>query len=205
MPEDFPHFSTSFTSLHLYLFIIQFMKDLAIAERYAKALFELALEEKLEMRAESDLAGLISGLRAEKEFMQFFQNPMIAFKEKETVLRNLAAGSVIPISPLVIRFLILLIKKHRFGSLESIAEAYHHLLNQSAHFEEVVITTARPLRSELRASLEKILEKKIGERIISETKVNPQLIGGIQIQIRNRLWDGSVRTALEDLKKMMVG
>ena len=107
--------------------------------------------------------------------------------------------------PIVFQFLILLTEKRRFTLFDSILECYHELLNASQNFEEIVITTARPLKSDLQRKIETFLEKRIGEKIISETKVNPTLLGGIQIQIRNRLFDGSVSTKLKELKKQMFG
>ena len=82
-------------------------------------------------------------------------------------------------------------------------DAYHEILNESRHFEEVVITSARPLSAALKSSLEKILEKQMGEKIISELRTDPNLLGGVSVQIRNRLFDGSIRTKLDELRKQM--
>ncbi len=178
------------------------MKDRAVSARYAKALFELASKNELELKIEDDLRIFLNSVKAEKGLGSIFQNPVLSLENKKSLLIKVAG---VKKERLVLEFLMLLIEKGRFGSLESILESYHELLNASRHFEEVTITTARPIGEQLRKSLEKVLERKIGEKIVSETKVDPALLGGINIQIRNRRFDGSIRSKLDDLQKQMLG
>ena len=178
------------------------MKDRELATRYAKALFELACKNESELKIEENLRMLHAQINSKKELSLFFQNPVLTFEEKKALLRSLAEKKI---ARLAFDFILVLIEKGRFSLLESILIAYHELLNASQHFEEVLITTAKPIRSELKTAIEKVLEEKIGERIVSETKVDPKLIGGVSIQIRNRLFDGSVAAKLDLLKKQMLG
>jgi len=178
------------------------MKDRSLASRYAKALFELASQSKAEVKTEEELKAFLGSVESTKEISQFFRNPIISFKEKCAMLAKTNHGQT---SALSIRFISLLLEKGRFDLLNQILECYHELLNASNHFEEVTITTAKPLNTNLKAQLEKILEKKIGEKIISKIKIDPAILGGIQVQIRHRLFDGSIRTKLDSLKKQMIG
>lgn len=178
------------------------MKNIAIATRYAKALFELAQARHLELKAESDLRIFSAGLTENKGAVEFFRNPVATLEEKKSILSKICAGKI---DPLVLQFLTVLVTHNRFDFLEPAIKAFHVLLNESRHFEEVILTTARPLKTDLRKSIEKMLEKKIGQKIVSETKVDPKLLGGINIQIRHRLFDGSVRSKLDELRKQMTG
>ena len=178
------------------------MKDIAIASRYAKALYEIASEKNSELAVEKSLLAFLNSLKSTPRLGPLFENPVLTIEEKKAIIEKAAGKSA---ESLVLRFLALLVVKGRFSLLKSIAESYHRLLNASKHFEEVTITTARPLRSELKMSIEKILAKKIGEKIISETKVDPALLGGMRVQIRHRLFDGSVRTKLDNLGQQMTG
>ncbi|PIQ85513.1 MAG: ATP synthase F1 subunit delta [Candidatus Omnitrophica bacterium CG11_big_fil_rev_8_21_14_0_20_45_26] len=177
------------------------MKNRALSMRYAKALFELAEKQKLEINVENDLRTFLTAVKKDKADV-FFESPLLTQDEKKVILQKLLKGRT---STLIMNFLFLLTASKRFNLLGSIADAYHELLNQSRHFEEIVITTARPLKPALRESLEKMIAKKLGEKVISQSKVNPSLLGGISIQIRNRLFDGSLRTQLNLLKKQMIG
>ncbi len=178
------------------------MKDRALASRYAKALFELAAQSKSELKIEGELKAFLGAIENNKQFAQFFKNPIISFEEKKSLLAKTNHGKL---SALTIEFISLLLEKGRFEILNQILECYHELLNASNHFEEVLITTARPLSENLKSQLEKILEKKIGEKIISKIKVDPSILGGINVQIRHRLFDGSVRAKLDSLKQQMIG
>ena len=180
------------------------MKERTLSMRYAKALFELACEEKRESQVELELVSMAREIRSEK-VSAFFRSPIFSLDEKRGVLQNLTEESDLSVSPLVLQFLTLLISRGRFYLLDTLVDAYHQLMNESKHREEIVITTARPLRSELKNAVERTLEKLLNEKIVSETKVDPELLGGIQIQIKNRLFDGSIRTKLDELRKQMVG
>lgn len=178
------------------------MKDRAAAMRYAKALFELASSKELELKIEEDLLAFQSNVQSDRSLANFFLNPILKLDEKKELLLKFSGKNP---ETLTIRFLLLLIKQGRFTLLDSAIESFHQILNESRHFEEVIITTAKPLNPKLKSAVEKMLEQKIGEKIISEARVDPKLLGGITIQIRNRLLDGSVRTKLDDLEKQMIG
>ncbi len=178
------------------------MKNSVLAKRYAAAIFELACQHKIELKVEEDLLIFQKGIRSNKNTSAAFSHPLLGVNEKMAILKSMASGKV---EKLTFDFLTLLAAKKRLDLLDSVLESYHELLNESRHFEEVEMTTARPLSSKLKEALEKILEKKMGEKIISKIKVDPSFIGGISVRIRNRLYDGSVRTQLNNLKLLMVG
>jgi len=178
------------------------MKDRALAMRYAQALFELAEEQKSAAKIEQELRVFFDGLAVQKEYLVFFENPLLAADEKQAVLTKLLGKQA---NPLTLQFLGLLVTSNRFDILETVLESYHELLNQSRHIQEIVITTAKPLKARLRELIEKMISKRIDQKVISETNVNPALLGGVRIQIRHRLFDGSIRTKLDDLRKQMIG
>lgn len=178
------------------------MKDKALSMRYAKAFFELAVMEKAELRVESELQAVQKSMAENVLFSNFLQNPTLRQEEKRGIFEKIGKQNF---HPLVLKFLILLAMKGRLSLLDSILESFHELLNESSHFEEITITTATPLKSDVQKKIEQLLEKKLGEKIISKIKINPKLIGGMTVQIRHQLFDGSIRTKLDGLKQQMVG
>lgn len=178
------------------------MKNTDVAKRYAQALFKLASDKEIELKVEENLRAFAKGIHEKRALYGLFHHPLLDASEKIAVLKKSVEGKIEKLS---LDFLILLAVKQRFDLLDGVLESYHQLLNESRHFEEVEIITARPISPQLKESLEKILEKKIGEKIISKLKVDPSYIGGASVQIRNRLYDGSIRTKLDNLKLQMVG
>lgn len=178
------------------------MRNIVIAKRYAQALFNLASKKKIELKVEENLHAFSKGIHEKRALYGLFHHPLLDASEKIAVLKNSVEGKIEKLS---LDFLILLAAKQRFDLLDGVLESYHHLLNESQHFEEVEIVTARPISEKLKESLEKVLEIKTGEKIISKLKVNPSYIGGASVRIRNRLFDGSIRTKLDNLKLQMVG
>ena len=107
------------------------MRDRALASRYAKALFELASQSKMELKIEGELKAFLGSVESTKEISQFFRNPIISFDEKCGLLAKTNHGKT---SALAIQFISLLLRKNRFELLHQVVECYHEFLNASNHF-----------------------------------------------------------------------
>lgn len=173
------------------------VKERVLSARYAKALFELGREAKKPAReTELELNGFLAFLKKNGEFSCFFHHPMIPLAAKKQAL---AATGLI--SPMLHSFFSVLTAKNRLGLLRAVAEIFHELSNEEDRVEEIAVTTARPLSPEIESLLEKMLAKRTGAKVVLEKKVDPELLGGMRIQIRNRLLDGSIRTKLDYLRQ----
>ena len=176
------------------------MRD-AVAARYAEALFEgaktaRALDETLEQ-----LNLLRELLESHPDLLEFLYNPDV---EPETKLSVLAKARTGGWSELVRSFLQMALAMGRAEALPGIAEAFRDLVDREQGRVRVVVRSAHPVPDDRLARLRKRLEAGEGKVVQLDTVIDPELLGGIQVQLDHRLIDGSVRRALEDLRERLM-
>ena len=172
------------------------MKAREIASRYAKAFFELT-EIKVNSEAVHEaLVSIINAMAAQPKLLALFQNPLISRSEKYSVVDKMIPGKdqVLPK-----QFLNLLLTKNRIYLLPEIVNAFGALLDNKKGLAKANVVTARPLAEDLIETLKKTVEKISKKTVVFNLMVDPDLIGGIQIHMQNRLIDGSIKSKLSEL------
>jgi F-type H+-transporting ATPase subunit delta len=172
-----------------------------IAKRYARAFFAIAREEKRYEEFSRDLGRFSAVLKENKNLSEFLANPVFDQPEKKAVL-----GSVlekIPISPLTANFLNLLVDKRRIGILADIESSYRELMDHALQKVRVTVTTAFPLTGELSARLQKSLEELTGRKVEMTVLEEPTLLGGIVVRVGDTLYDGSIRSQLDNIRNLL--
>ena len=166
------------------------------ARRYARAVFEIALERKELDRWQADLEK-IAVLGEDAAFMGFIENPKVSFEKKVEILTKLLGD----VNPLALKLVYLLVSRRRFGMVGDVAEDYHHLLDGYRGIEHAEVVTAVPLDAEEKKRLEEHLGKVVGKKIVLESSVDPSLVGGMIARVGGKLLDGSTHSQLLALKK----
>lgn len=180
------------------------MTDRTLASRYAKALYELAEEKNALAQTGAELEAFSGEMKSRPELSRLFENPSLAPEQKCSALAELIRQGAFSLSPLLHRFLELILKKARFTALRSVFDAYRELLREQEGVRELLITTAKPLKAETRKTLEALAAKRSGFKIVSTVKVEPRLLGGLSFRLKNRLFDYSLKTKLDRLRNEMV-
>jgi F-type H+-transporting ATPase subunit delta len=174
----------------------------SIARRYAKALFGLGVSEGSYDRFGQELDALARMYEGSADLRLALENPVIKPSEKLAILRAIVPR-VAP-SPLVQRFAWLLLERGRITLLRAIARAYRELADARAGQVRATITTAAPLASGDLDRIRRALEKRTGQRVIVETALDPELIGGIVARVGDLVLDGSVRAQLEEMRRRLL-
>ena len=95
----------------------------------------------------------------------------------------------------------LLVERGKVDGLSSVSENYNRLLNAHRGVVEATVTSAVPLTADETAAIRSRVEAMAGSAVELRTEVNPDLIGGLTIQVRDRLLDASIRGRLERLRR----
>jgi F-type H+-transporting ATPase subunit delta len=103
--------------------------------------------------------------------------------------------------PFLKDFLQLLVEHHRMAGLPVIFELFLQEMSRLRGEVKAAITTARPLEGSRRRQLDGDLSRVLGRRVELTARVDPDLIGGIRLEVEGRIYDGSVRRQLERLKE----
>jgi len=169
-----------------------------IAQRYAKALLLAASKQDAVKEVYEDTQGFLSLLVEEPAFRNFLLSPQVSTEKKQEVIKKAIGPHA---SHLVVKLIDLLVEKKRFMFVEEIVEAYKNLYEKHMGIVEIRAVTAIQLDESLKAKLRKKLEEETQKTIRLETVVDPSIIGGVILQMEDKVIDGSIRHKLEMLKR----
>jgi len=173
-----------------------------LAKRYAKALEEAAAEADALEAVSTELERLATLWHQDPAIAAFFGNPGILLKDKAGTLRGLSQRMAL--SPLVARFLDLLLSRHRMQALPAMARLYRDLMNRRLGRVQAAVRTAVPLAPDLQEGLRRRLAQVLGRTVLLEPHVDPAILGGIVVQVDSTVYDGSLRTQLKQLRERLL-
>ncbi len=177
------------------------MRNLVIAKRYAKALFNLALEQKQIEQYEQELDTFIGLLRDVPDLADRLQNPLYPEATRKSLFAKVAEKG--GMAPMMRSYVNLLIEKGRVQHLGEISEYYHKLIDEHSNIARAKIKAASKLDENAIKEISKALEKRTGKKIVVDFEQDPSLIGGVVAQIGDLVLDGSVRRQLLNFKETM--
>jgi F-type H+-transporting ATPase subunit delta len=170
------------------------------AKRYAQAAFALAVQHN-DTDVWRDAMDQIGEFMGDPEVRRVLENTRVARAAKQQLI-DAALGSL-PV--LALNLSRLLVRKGRTALAPDIATEFHRLLEIRQGIAHARAVTAVPLDDDQRRSLTQRLEQQTGQRILLETEVDPGLLGGVLVQIGDKLVDASTRAKLEALRQSLVG
>lgn len=174
----------------------------ALAERYAGALVDVALENKQADQVKQELAAFAAMVRESAELHAFLANPSIARASKHAAIEQLVAR--MGASRTLRNYLFVIVDQRRAGMLPEIEEAFSTLLDARQGITQATVTSAADLTANERAELDTALAKLSGKKVQAQFKTDPALIGGAVVRIGSTIYDGSVRAQLDRLRARMI-
>jgi F-type H+-transporting ATPase subunit delta len=174
-----------------------------VAMTYARSLYELAHKqggnEKVLLIGEQIAA--MAGLSASNPGMrEFLSSRIIAAKAKKASLQKILASQF---DPLLQHFILLLNDKGRLGHLAQIARAYDKAQQEAAGRVEVTVFTARGMDEGQLSTLRGQIQARLGREPIMTAKVEPAMLGGIRLQIGDKLIDASLQSRLRKVAQTL--
>lgn len=170
----------------------------AAARRYAKAVFQLAEEERRVEEWEKRLTA-VRELLSDPEVAAVLTNPTIpndrrmALISEEPHLLDLEATNLAK----------LLIESNRVLDVAAIEEEFKRLADEAAGRVRATVTTAVELSPKDRDRVEDELSKRLGKEVRMHVVVDPRILGGLKLQYGDRLVDASVSTRLQQLRRRL--
>lgn len=169
--------------------------------RYALALYEVAEEKGKVQEYLNDLREICDLIDNNKDFYEVVKHPQISTKQKKKTFINIFKGNI---DEELLSFLLILIEKDRILFLKEKLKEMEKIHLERLNVLQGIVKTTIPLEEyEYNALVEK-LEKKYNKDIILKKIIDPEILGGIYVRIGNDVIDGTVRTRLDDLRKLML-
>jgi F-type H+-transporting ATPase subunit delta len=174
-----------------------------LAERYAKALFEIADERKTLDEVANDLRQLRSLLDESADLRRLIKSPVLSrLKQGKAVA---AVAEKAGFSPITRNFLGVAARNRRLFLVPGVITAYLQELATRRGEVTAEVTAARPLSAAQAEAVNEQLRKAVGRKVAVDLRIDPSLIGGLVVKVGSRMVDASLKSKLARLQFAMKG
>jgi F-type H+-transporting ATPase subunit delta len=170
-----------------------------IAEVYARALFEAAVDDGALDRVHDELGQFADALNEDRNLQLFLFSPYFSSEEKKDGVRRIVTDA----DERIVNFLELLAERHRMPVLFRIRRVFDGLWAEENKLLEVTVTSATELDESLVNEIGKRIEEQTDRRVELSSNVDPDVLGGLRVRVGNMVLDATVRNRLEQLRKQV--
>jgi F-type H+-transporting ATPase subunit delta len=176
------------------------------AERLGRVYAKAALDAAGDRAGQDALMGELEQLRddvlvKQPRIQELFASRLVSKEDKLAMLDRVFGGKL---SKTTFNLLRVLARHGRLGMIRDVTGVMRKLWEERTGRQPVILETANPLTPELEQEILASLTKVLGADPIVSASVNPDLIAGFVIRVGDRVFDGSVRTRLEAMRKSMI-
>jgi len=173
-----------------------------VARRYATALADIVLKSGETETVKNELKTWEDLIKSNNDLQTAFANPAITHLNKEKVLEGLLAKT--KPSKTTANFLRVLLRNSRLTELSQINEKFDSVLDERNGIVSAEVVSARPLSETEKAEFKTNIAKLTGKQVNLNFDIDESIIGGVVTRVGSTVYDGSVKTQLENLKQQLV-
>ena len=174
----------------------------AILGRYARSLAEVAFEQNIEDKVVEDLRMFSGIFNQNPDVCRVFDSLAIPRNDKEKLLDALLTKH--NVTPIASNFMRVLFERNRMHSFQLIFNRFIELVNKRKGILSAKIVTATPLDRKGIVNIEKRLGNITGKTVIAAAvETDENILGGMVVSVGNTIYDGSVRTQLDEMKRRL--
>jgi F-type H+-transporting ATPase subunit delta len=171
----------------------------AAARVYAKALFDIGVETNSVGQSYDDLHAVHNALNGlDPDLRTFFYLPRFRREDKRRIINLAFEGKV---SRPVLGLLHVLVDKRREPLLDNIVEEFDRYKDVNENRVQARVVSARKLDDDLREALRSALEQRTQKSVVLTETVDPEVLGGLRVNVGDRVLDGTVRRSLQDMRR----
>ncbi len=173
-----------------------------ISKTYGDALFTLSVEENKTDEFIEEIEQLLIVLKQEEDFTKLMNHPRVSIEEKINLIKDIFTGRI---SKELVGFLTLVVTKGRYTEIQEILQ---YFLDSAKEFKGIgVAYVFTPLE------LSAVQKEKVEQKLLATTQykkmemhytIDESLIGGMQIRIKDRVVDSSVRTKILKMQQNLM-
>jgi len=173
-----------------------------VAGRYARALFELALDAKSVDAVKADIEKFAAMVAESADLNRLVRSPVYGAEERSRALAAVLAKA--EIGGLALNFLMFVTSNRRLFSIGEIIRDFRKLVAKWKGEVTAEVTAAEKLSDSHLQALKSALMSITGEKSVDlNVKIDPAIIGGLTVKLGSRMVDSSLRTKLNAIKHAM--
>ena len=177
------------------------MSEFIIANRYAKALFELADQEKLLDPVYVSLREIGSLLKEKSDFKVFIHNPLLSLEERQAVIEKVFKNRI---PKLLYTFILFLNAKERLDILADVVICFDELYLEKNNQIRGSLETAFALQDGQIKNIQQRLGEKYNKKVSLEHSIKGDLLGGFRLLTNGILFDSSIKSQLEQFRQKVL-
>jgi len=171
------------------------------ANRYARALLDVALAEADPQVVEQQLAAVVDLFRGHADLWKVMTNPAVPVTRKQGIVSEMLPK--LELSPVLNKLLAMMASRDRIPLLPDLLEAYRSRLMDHQKVVRAQVTSAVALPPDRVAKLEASLGVLTGRKVLMTTATDAAILGGIVTRIGSTVYDGSVKRQLEKMRERL--
>ncbi len=174
------------------------MRETRVANRYAKALFELSLEMKMLEEIRGDMELLLDVCRENREFVLMLKSPVIKESKKRAILKGIFEKKI---NDLTYKFLHVITRNRREEVIMEVAEQFIKIYKEFKNILPTTLTSAVKLDAATRDRIVTVLGERTHTEIELSEVVREEIIGGFILEFEDKQYDASVLRKIKNLRK----
>lgn len=179
------------------------MSSRTAATRYAKALLDVAASDAAAAAIDRDLAALSAAMHGSRELQQALTSPSVRTAGKRRIAA--AVADRLGLGATTRRALDLLAERGRLGELDDVLAIYRERLLARRKVQRAEVRSATALTADATAAIAARLSAVTGTTVQVDAVVDPSLLGGVRATVGSTVYDGTVKTQLEKLRRQLIG
>ncbi len=174
------------------------MRETRVANRYAKALFDLAIEMKMLEEIRDDMDLLLTVCRENRDFVLMLKSPVIKEVKKQAIIRGIFENKI---NDLTFKFLKVITHNRREEVIMEIAQQFIKIYKEFKNILPTTLTSAVKLDAETRDRIVTLLGERTNTEIELTEQVREEIIGGFILEFEDRQYDASILRKIKNLQK----
>ena len=173
------------------------MKSTRAAQRYAKAILDLAKDQNAAEVVNTDMIGIFNTIDNSEDLKELLASPVVKAEVKKSALKEIFKD----VNGITSGAFDVLIDNNRIIQLQAVAQKYTILFNELNHVQVAKVTTAVPLDANLEAKILEKVKELTGNVATLESTVDPSILGGFILRIGDLQYNTSVAKSLSNLSR----
>ncbi len=166
--------------------------------QYANAMADIALAQGAAEPAAKQLHEFGAAYAQSAELRTFLASPAVSTEAKHAVIEKIVAR--LGASKIIRNFLLVIADHRRTQLIPEVIAAFHEVIRQRQGVAEAVVSTAVEVSAAQKKEMAATLGRLTGRKIEAKYALDPALLGGAVVRIRDTIYDGSLRSRLNEMR-----